>query len=1074
MFVGNIDRVYRVLDRLGEGLNGEVFKVQGPDGVVGLKLLKKQVPGLTPQEHIALFKFEFSLLKGLAHPHIIQIRDFGYDSSLDRFYYTQEWMRGKTLDEIGPSLPLPQVQKLFLQALQGLAYLHRQSVLHGDLSPKNLLVVEGDSGEPSLKIIDFGVSRQLLTGGTPACIAPEKILNEPVDARSDLYSLAVVFYTLFTGKNPFLRGNLPATLQAHLKFVPPAATAIRPELNPVWSRLLDWMMQKNPRHRADSAETCLAFLESRRPNKEAAARPRRLQKAWIDRAGILKRALNFLEKLPTAKKPQALLLLGPLHLGQAELMTELKYEAELRGIRVSRTGDLRENVPSIRLETWGFHRSAPIPDRIENPSQHESLIIAAPLQRLEELRKKLGTFSIQSILLRPLSSKTMKKYLQGVTGQDRIPSQLLKTLWAVTRGIPESLYQVLQRLAQDPLLVDVTGRWQLGIFAEMPGFLEDRLFGETLPTLPLSPNLRMDPKMAWLVSFNQARAWAKEERFREALERLSHLEKDLLRVFRKKTGSQLFNRYYALLMKAFGWIYSKQGRWSEARQAFSAGLARLAEDSEQDQAQGIRLRNYLAFLDLQEGRVQEAIQTFSDSALLAERLGITTKKLITNNELGAAYLAAGEYAKAIETLEADLRFYGEMRNPHLMMKTAYSLAGAYAKTKNYREARRVYEKVMESARRERNWDFLYRALNGLGNVAKLQQRLGDALDYYRRSLILVEYRGDFLSAAAVSQNRGAILSEMGRLEEALRDLELSRQLANKAPRSFYNRCLLARTFQELGVVQEKLGDHEQAKIYFSEAWNRAEEEPLLKDFRFYPLFSLAELSLKDGKEQAFRDYHAEAVHWADTPEKQEKLRELEMRRAARVKPESEPPVAGTDFNREQTLANLLNINRILLTEENPVLLLKRILQYVAELSEAETVLLLESRDDGKWRLLEFANVQAGQEEIECARRMAAKAQASRKTLRAADAVAEEPFRRDPSVHSLHLRSLACIPVEVPDRIELALYLSHRYKAGLFTEAKLRLLEGFANQAALALKNARRGFPQVSPGLPKNLPSPYLK
>ncbi|HKX12178.1 MAG TPA: tetratricopeptide repeat protein, partial [bacterium] len=596
--------------------------------------------------------------------------------------------------------------------------------------------------------------------------------------------------------------------------------------------------------------------------------------------------------------------------------------------------------------------------------------------------------------------------------------------------------------------------------------LEDRLFGESLPSLPLTPDLRMDPKMGWLLGFNQARGWAREEKFDKALARLKQLEKDLSRVFSKKNGSLLINRYFALLMKAYGWIYSKQGRFSEAREAFSAGLARLQEDSDQDQIQGLRLRNYLAYLDMQEGRHQQAIRTFLRTAEQAEALGPQAKKLIGNNELGAAYLAAGEYRGAIACLEEDWNSLGPKGNGQLKMKIAYSLGGAYAKIENYREARRAYERVVELARGERNWDYLYRGLNGLGNVAKLQRRLEEALDYYKRSFCLAEYRGDFLSAAIVSQNRGAILGEMERLEEALRDLQLSRQLTNKAPHSFQTRWLLARTCQELGRIYQKKGDIEQAKIYYSEARNRSQEEGM-KDFRLYPLLSLAELALCEGKWELFREYHAEAAHWADSPEKKQKLQELEARKAIHVKLEVEtaiPSPGGANINREEALWNILEINHALLAEADSAYLLKKILRCSADLSGAETILLLGSREEGPWKILEFFGVGAGETQLDFARKMAHLTHASGQSLRATDALTEEPYRRDPAVHAQNLRSLACISVKIPEKLEIALYFSHRYKAGLFDEAKLRLMEAFADQVALALKNVPHPLAQQSPSL----------
>src|SRR5262249_36775849 len=145
------------------------------------------------------------------------------------------------------------IQSLMLQALQGLAYLHNQNILHGDLKPENLLVTFTSS--PNLKIIDFSISHPHLinTGGTPAFLPPEKILKEKIDQRSDLYSLAVIFYQALTGVHPFERPTVQETLRAHLNYLPSSATIHRPQLDPIWAELLDSMLQKNPRFRISSA-----------------------------------------------------------------------------------------------------------------------------------------------------------------------------------------------------------------------------------------------------------------------------------------------------------------------------------------------------------------------------------------------------------------------------------------------------------------------------------------------------------------------------------------------------------------------------------------------------------------------------------------------------------------------------------------------------------------------------------------------------------------------------------------------------------------------------------------------------
>lgn len=1057
-----IDRRYQVLSPLGSGLSGEIYKVQGPEGVAALKLLKREIPGLNAEEAIAHFKFEFSLLKGLAHPHIVQIFDFGFDEQLKRFYFTQELVEGAPLEELGKKTSLSQIQELFLQALQGLAYLHGHDIIHGDLKPDNLLVTRGPSISPLLKIIDFGISHPRLVGigGTPAYMAPEKILKEPMDARSDLYSLATVFYGILTGENPFLRKNVLATLQAHLKFTPPSATTLRPEIDPVWSELLGLMLKKNPRQRISSAEACLQFLETRGESPLPLKRPRLLPRVWIGRPEILESAKSFLRSLAVKGGTHPLLLIGEKGLGVESLLTELKYEAELLGVEVLGPQDTPQRKPAVFFippdATRGTEKNSP------KLRREASLLAALEPEQEAEWSKALGMRAAPQLRLRPLTREETELFLREVTRNEIIPLPFLNALYRISRGYPAALQEALEHLLKDPLIVDNSGRWHLAVFAEVEPRLEQLGFSERTLEQALEGDTLADPQERWQVRVRRAEALAKRNALDDALAVLAQLESELAQTYPRPR--RLVER--SRLLEKRGWIYTKQNRYQEAREDYASAISLLRETEQPEPVLELRLKNFLAYLDLQEGRIPEAIAQFEANSRDAENLSEAQRRGITNNELGSAYLAAGKIEEAIVWLKEDLNFFSGLSDPVLLMKTNYNLGEASTKTKDFVMAKQAFERVAETARRERDWDYLIRAYNGLGNAASLQKHYPESLDYYQRSLALSEYLQDYACAATVAQNRGVILNETGRLEEALHDLEVSKKLISKIHPSSHTRYLMARATLELGEVYRKKKDYALAKNYFTEALNRSEEDPNLKGFRFYPLASLAKLALDSGDQDTFRELYPKLVHLAVGEEEKETLGQLMAEVHAEAKPGKQatvlafPPAARRSTLSlpgpfpEQALLSILKINRALLTEHRPEDLFKKILQYATELSGAESALLLEVAEDGSFEVREAFNTQVDEGQKEISQQIAQRVLSSGESIVTRDALLDENFNQFASVLSLNLRSIACIPIRLHQKVVGLLYLTHRYRSDVFQPETVAVLEAFGDQAGLALQNAR--------------------
>lgn len=233
---------YLVVKEIGRGGMGTIFlaRDQSLDRQVALKVLARDLTGNS--ENINLFFNEARAAAQLNHPNIVTIHDVSRWG--DDYFIIMEYVRGVDLKELlakAKRLPIQNVILIMKQVAEGLDCAHRRGIFHRDIKNSNLLWAE----EKLVKIADFGLAKisrdQALTGGgikgSPFYMAPEQILGEPVDARTDLYSLGVSIYELLAGIVPFPQGEVAY----HHLHTPPAPLAKwRPDTPPA----LDWAVMK--------------------------------------------------------------------------------------------------------------------------------------------------------------------------------------------------------------------------------------------------------------------------------------------------------------------------------------------------------------------------------------------------------------------------------------------------------------------------------------------------------------------------------------------------------------------------------------------------------------------------------------------------------------------------------------------------------------------------------------------------------------------------------------------------------------------------------------------------------------
>jgi serine/threonine-protein kinase len=270
------DTAYEPLVAVGRGGMGELFEVR--HRTLGRRYVVKLLRDPRRTELGDRLRLEAQTLARLAHPNLLQVVDLGRTASGWPFLVTER-LYGRTLREVSESGPVSLVDacRWACAALRGLGVAHAAGLVHRDVKPENLFLCEGAGVE--LKVIDFGVVKVMggpasdwtlpplavPTGegvalGTPSYMAPEQLGDGPVDARSDLYSLAVVLFRLLTGRLPFPSRDLVELAWMQSTSEAPAAHEVAAVPRPL-SDVLAKALSRDPARRYQSAAELSAALE---------------------------------------------------------------------------------------------------------------------------------------------------------------------------------------------------------------------------------------------------------------------------------------------------------------------------------------------------------------------------------------------------------------------------------------------------------------------------------------------------------------------------------------------------------------------------------------------------------------------------------------------------------------------------------------------------------------------------------------------------------------------------------------------------------------------------------------------
>jgi serine/threonine-protein kinase len=261
---------YRIVEKIGQGGMGEVFLAE--DASLKRKVALKFLPEHLQEDDVARRRFlrEAESAAALEHPYICNIKEVNRTEA-GQVFIVMEYVEGQTLKErleADGLLPLAEGVRIASEVADALALAHAKGIVHRDLKPANIMLTP----QGHAKVMDFGLAKRVIAEdgtegdptsditregsalGTPAYMSPEQLRTEPVDSRSDLFSLGIVLYEMLTGVHPFLRPSSVATMGAILYEEPEPLAEHLPDSTDLLRGTVSRLLAKDPAQRMQTVE----------------------------------------------------------------------------------------------------------------------------------------------------------------------------------------------------------------------------------------------------------------------------------------------------------------------------------------------------------------------------------------------------------------------------------------------------------------------------------------------------------------------------------------------------------------------------------------------------------------------------------------------------------------------------------------------------------------------------------------------------------------------------------------------------------------------------------------------------
>lgn len=426
---------YRIIEQMGSGGAGNVYKAEDTllNEIVALKLLRND------REHHSNIRKRFiretKITRTLSHNNIVRIFDIGSVENI--LFISMEFIDGHDLKYyIFHNIPIGTNtrESLILQMLNGIGYAHHRGIIHRDIKPQNMMVTVDEQ----LKILDFGlakaINQQSMTAhgsvmGTPEYMSPEQALGNEIDYRTDIYSIGVVLYELFSGTLPFKASNPLEVLGQHVNKEPLNPKEINPKITSNIANIILKCLRKDPAQRFQSVnEIRDLFKHSLNQSKLLVETSQLMEKS--DEQGTI----HFSENTQNDKiliVDDESLFLGVIH-DQMSLLTEniVTTENAVDALNIVKQEEFAVIISDYQMSDMDgiafFEKVAEI-----SPRSKRVLLTGYP--SLNVIMESINRGSVHKFFLKPTRGeillKAIKELLQGYnSNSDSTPLRIIKKI----------------------------------------------------------------------------------------------------------------------------------------------------------------------------------------------------------------------------------------------------------------------------------------------------------------------------------------------------------------------------------------------------------------------------------------------------------------------------------------------------------------------------------------------------------------------------------------------------------------------------------------------------------------------
>jgi eukaryotic-like serine/threonine-protein kinase len=844
-----LGRRYEIIQLLGEGGMGAVYKARDCelDRMVALKIIRPELA--VHAQILARFKQELILARRITHKNVIRIFDLGEADGLK--FITMEFVEGKDLSSLIKEkgrLSFEECADMIYQTCTALDAAHSEGVVHRDLKPQNIMMEK--TGR--VIVMDFGIARTIEQGGmtqtgamigTPDYMSPEQVMGEKVDARSDLFTLGVIFFQLLVGQLPYKADTMQGAMFKRTKEIPQAPQVVDSTVPSLLSDITVKCLQLDPNLRYQSALEIQHDIDEWRGGSTKrldlpVPRPEPVVAPWWKKPAVLVPAAvivlagggalvgskflsNATPKTPKPVAPVASLAILPFHnaSGDAKLDWLGSSMAEMLSTDVGQSASVRmvseDRVEQVLKDLRVTPQSELDPatvTRVANQSNVDTVVWGHYAQfgdriRIDATVQDLKRGTSKTLSAEAANEKEILPAVDGLAGQIRqslaVSSSLQKELQAVAfkpstasiaalRQYDQGLQQIRQgnyadasKQFQAALQEDSGFALAYSKLAQSYSQLGQDDDAEQAAQKAVSLSAQLSPQEKYLILANYHSIVKDYPKAIEAYQNLMNVSPD--------NTDYLFDLATA---------YEKTANYDKAKQLF----ARVVE-LDPKQVEGLLA---LGRVKIEAGDTQGGIEDLTRAQSLAVELGDDAERAQVLQAMGVGYYSIPRYEEALKSLQESLEI-----KQRLNMKKG----------------------IAES-------------LDMMATVQDVTGKSDLALKNYNHALTIMRDLGDKQGTGDVLTDLGAFQMEHGKYDDALKLFKESLQIQMDT----HNEASQALVLSNIGNAYLSKGDFDNARTYFTQSLEVRQKLKVPGDIAD-TLHNLAETSLKTGQfDQALEQY----------------------------------------------------------------------------------------------------------------------------------------------------------------------------------------------------------------------------